>query len=129
MKYFLSALCLVCFSCTKHADDIYEHIPNADLQFSKPTAGQVFYTGDSIEVRATAVSRETIHGYDVYLTKHNDTMKLYQYHAHEHNDTLFINKKFRFINEYKGAVDAHVVLKLDHNTGHNLHQYVICTVK
>lgn len=128
MKYFFFII-LICFAaCTKHAGDLPEHIPSAIVEISKPTEGQMFNAGDSIQIKATAISTETIHGYDVYLTKQNDTARLYTNHVHDHNDTLFIDQKWKFDNAFRGNLEAHILLALDHD-GHTLHKKVNVTVK
>lgn len=120
MKNILLVLAVFFAGCSKHAGDVPEHIPNASLVLIKPAEGQVFAAGDSIAVVGTAISDQTIHGYEIYLRAAGDTAKLYSVNVHDHNDSLFIDRKFKYVHSYRGAAELHVVLALDHE-GHELH--------
>ena len=104
-------------SCTKHRDDFEERIPVAIINFDSPTASSIYNNGDSVLIKANAVSTETVHGYDVIIKKVNDTTKLFFLHVHDHNDTLLINKKWKNTLTGPANMEAQIILYLDHD-GH-----------
>ena len=101
-------------SCAKHNGDIVAPPPVAAISFSDPLPGSVFHFGDSVNVQAIAIAKNTVHGYDFSINKRNDTTKLYFKHVHDHNDTLFINQKWA--NSFSSSTDleAKILLYLDH---------------
>ena len=121
-KIFLGSLLfatvLVAFvSCTKHQDDVEENIPTHTINFTSPTLSSTYRNGDSIAIQATAISTASIHGYDIIVRKLNDTTKLYFKNMHDHNDTLFINQKWKNTITTQTNMEAEIVLYLDHD-GH-----------
>jgi hypothetical protein len=107
------------FSCTKHKDDIIEPVPTASINFTSPLPGQIYPSADSVPIMATAIAKATIHGYDLRINKVNDTATCLFTHIHDHNDTLYINKKWK--SSFTGPEDMEVTitLYLDHE-GHTL---------
>ena len=125
MKYLiypvLIAFTCMLIACTKHRGDIEESIPVASIQFFSPTINGVYHSGDSIAVRATAVSTETVHGYDVIIRKTGDTTRYFFRHIHDHNDTLSIDTKWKADLDGPGPMEAQIILYLDHE-GHTKDQ-------
>jgi hypothetical protein len=119
--YIIFVITLITFSCTKHAGDYEEETPQAILVITQPTTGQVISKTDSIHITGSATAPVTMHGYDVYLTKPNDSTRLLSTTVHDHNTTLYINT--RMAPQASGNYEAHVLLKLDHD-GHILHKSV-----
>lgn len=113
----LSVFTIAFFSCVKHKDDIEEHIPAYTISFSSPASSTMYQFGDSVSIQATAISAETIHGYDLIIRKSNDTTKLFLQHVHDHNDTLAVNKKWKNTITGPANMEAQIILYLDHN-GH-----------
>jgi hypothetical protein len=108
-------------SCTKHAGEKEEAAASASLNITFPTTNQVISQQDSIRISASAIAVTVMHGYDLYLTKRSDTVKLVTVSVHDHNDTLLIDKKLA--PQPAGNYDAHILLKLDHD-GNTLHKKV-----
>ena len=108
---------IVFLSCTKHKDDIEENIPVSTISFSSPTASSVYQSGDSVLIKATAISTATVHGYDIIIRKASDTTKIFFQHVHDHNDTLYIDKKWKNTMTAPANMEAQVILYLDHD-GH-----------
>ncbi|NCI45671.1 hypothetical protein [Sediminibacterium soli] len=122
MKFlYVITIMLVAASCAKHAGDRIETAPSALLTISRPTAGQLLKTGDSIQIVALATATAVIHGYELYLTRQNDTTRICSLSVHDHNDTLIIDRRLQ--PQPKGGYEAHILLKLDHE-GHTLHKQV-----
>ena len=123
MKYIFSSSLLFAaiinalLSCTKHRGDIEEHIPVATINFFSPVASSIYHSGDSVTIKATAISTETIHGYDVVIKRSNDITKLFFQHVHDHNDTLLINQKWKNTVTAPANMEVQVILYLDHE-GH-----------
>jgi hypothetical protein len=123
MKIIYSLLLLftisstVFLSCSKHKGDIEENIPVATINFASPTASSVYQKGDSVLIKATAISTATVHGYDIVIRKTNDTTKVFFEHVHDHNDTLIIDKKWKSNLPSATNMEAQVILYLDHE-GH-----------
>ena len=119
LKYFTSlvilSLTVTLVSCTKHKDDIAENIPVGSINFQSPTNSSTYNTGDSIPIKATAISTASIHGYDIIIRKTNDTTKIFFQHVHDHNDTLYINKKWKSSVLSPANMEAQVILYLDHD--------------
>ena len=115
--YFSFISIIVLLSCTKHRDDVEERIPVATINFSSPTALSIYKFGDSVSIEGIAISTTTVHGYDVIVKKANDTTKLFFQHGHDHNDTLFINKKWKNTITTPTDLEAQIILYLDHD-GH-----------
>ena len=107
------------YSCTKHAGDTAEEtIPTATITFSSPTQGAVYQKGDSILIQGTAISTETIHGYEVSIRNAADTAVLYYAeHVHDHNDTIVIDKKWKNTLTTATNLQVAVTVTLDHD-GH-----------
>ena len=106
-------------SCTKHRGDIEQNIPAYTINFSSPTTSSVYHNGDSVTIQAIGISSETVHGYDVIIKKPNDSTKIFFQHVHNHNDTLYINQKWKNPFTVATNLEAQVILYLDHdgNTG------------
>jgi len=117
ISLFLSVFTFVLISCAKHKDDIEEHIPAHTISFSSPQSITPYQFGDSVAIKATAISSETIHGYDLIIRKSNDTTKIFFQHVHDHNDTLLINKKWKNSVTGPANMEAQIILYLDHD-GH-----------
>jgi hypothetical protein len=112
---------VLAIACTKHAVDKEEVPASATLNIISPTTDQLINQQDSIRISATAIAAVVMHGYDLYLTKQNDALKLATVSVHDHNDTLVIDKKLA--PQPSGNYDAHILLKLDHE-GNTLHKKV-----
>src|SRR4051812_25566223 len=100
MKYIPLILPAVLFflvlpACSKHLGDEKEQLPTASIIFLSPDAGSVYENGDSVIIKAKAISSETIHGYTVTIKKINDTNSLFSTTVHEHNDTLNISQAWK----------------------------------
>ena len=70
-----------------------------------------------MSIQAVGISSETVHGYDIIIKKPNDTTKIFFQHVHDHNDTLFINQKWKNTFTVATNLEAQVILYLDHD-GH-----------
>ena len=112
----LAWLMITAVSCTKHKDDFEEKIPVASINFESPSMSSTYHAADSIAIKATAISTASIHGYDIVIRKANDTTKLFFQHVHEHNDTLYINKKWKSSVLSSANMEAQVVVYLDHDS-------------
>ena len=132
MKYYtylaLFAFILVLNACSKHKGDVEENIPVATIQFHNPTSNGVYHIGDSIAIEATAISSETIHGYDVSVRKAGDTTRYFFEHVHDHNDTLSISSKWKAELESAATLETEITLVLDHE-GHTKTQKVTFQVQ
>jgi hypothetical protein len=121
MKNIFSVLAilasLMVASCTKHRDDVPQNIPEYTINFSSPTVSSIYQNGDSVSIQAVGISSETVHGYDIIIKKPNDTTKIFFQHVHDHNDTLFINQKWKNTFTVATNLEAQVILYLDHD-GH-----------
>lgn len=118
------------FACTKHAYDVEAAATTngATIVFSAPTANAVYQTGDSISIQAIAIAPQTIHGYDVSIKQANDTTVYFFQHVHDHNDTLLINHKWKSNLPGAMALEAKIVLTLDHD-GHTATKSVAFNVR
>ncbi|MDB5208278.1 MAG: hypothetical protein JWR72_3353 [Flavisolibacter sp.] len=116
--FFISSsfITLIALSCTKHANDLEETMPRATIQILSPLAGAVYNSGDSVNIKAVAISTASIHGYDLIIRRANDTAQLYFNHVHEHNDTLQIDTRWKAAIS-NVSLEAEIVLYLDHD-GH-----------
>lgn len=108
---------LMVASCTKHRDDVPQNIPDYTINFSSPTISSIYQNGDSVTIQAVGISSETVHGYDIIIKKPNDTTKIFFQHVHDHNDTLYINQKWKNTFTVATNLEAQVILYLDHD-GH-----------
>lgn len=120
-SHTLLAILYTAASCTKHAGDYKEETPAAALVISLPINNQLYKATDSIRINAFATATAVIHGYDAYLTRQSDTVRLQSVSVHDHNDTLVIDRIFAPL--AGGKYEAHILLTLDHD-GHTLHKYV-----
>lgn len=121
MRKTLTIICMAAaaISCTKHKGDIDDHQPLASITFMDPSVNRTFRAGDSVNIKALAISSATIHGYDLIIKKQTDTTTCFFLHVHEHNDTININKTW--VNTMGGShkMDVFIKLYLDHD-GHVL---------
>jgi hypothetical protein len=113
---------LLLAACGKHASDIEvpeDVLPTATLELSQPSANGVYRNGDTVRFTGRAISTASIHGYDVYIRKANDTTEIFYNHIHDHNDTINIDTYW--INDRATALDLEgtIMLYLDHD-GHVL---------
>ena len=72
---------------------------------------------DSVTIKSTAISTQTIHGYDIAIERTNDTTTYFFQHIHDFNDTLVINKKWKGELKTGTDIEAVVTLYLDYE-GH-----------
>lgn len=116
----IAGVTLLFTSCSSRAEDEFippEAIPVATIQISSPLPDTTYTNGDSIVVKATAISTENIHGYDLAIRKTTDTSNIYFIHIHNHNDTLNITEKWKAVVSIPSALEAEITLYLDH-VGH-----------
>jgi hypothetical protein len=119
----IAGLSLLFSSCSKNesADpDESEPLPVATLQISSPVQDAVYNNGDSVSIKATAISTASIHGYDLAIRDTKDTTKsLYFIHIHDHNDTININEKWKsaVATTLPANLQAEITLYIDHE-GH-----------
>jgi hypothetical protein len=112
---FLNVAGVTFLACTKHNGDVEEYIPTASLAFTSPSQGEVMQGIDSMYIKALAISTATIHGYDVAIRKAGDTTKLFFKHRHDHNDTLYIDCRWKSTLAGLANLEAEIILYLDHN--------------
>jgi len=115
----ITFLSIIFFACTKHRGDYEEHLPAASIQFASPTEGYIYNHGDSVMINATAISSETIHGYDISIKNTADTTIYFKTHVHDHNDILNIHQGWRSTLSESASLEAIITLTLDHD-GHTL---------
>lgn len=125
MKKLLPILLLSLFACTKHSGDVTddEQVPTATLSIASPTANASYHNGDTVWLRATALSTATIHGYTVQVRPAGDTTALFTATVHDHNDTLNINQYWVNNRTAPASLEARFLLTLDHD-GHTLEKLV-----
>ena len=112
--------CLIFTSCGKHEPEIKIPgviVPVASVTFFSPLNGSVFTAGDSVAIEAKVVSTETMHGYNLEIKKVNDTIIYYTEFFHDHNDTLFLSKKWHVTIAGPQDLEAVITVVLDHD-GH-----------
>jgi hypothetical protein len=115
LPFLLLATLVIIFSCTKHHGDVEEAIPTSSITIYSPMANEVTGYDDSLTIKAMAIAANTIHGYDLRITKRNDTSALYFYHGHQHNDTIIINNKWGNTLTKPSDLVLSVLVYLDHN--------------
>jgi hypothetical protein len=122
----------ILFSCTKRngeEEGKLEKVPVATITFFSPAAGAVFTNGDSVNVRATAVSTAEIHGYDLSIRKAADPSGSYYFtHIHDHNDTVQINEKWKSLVIAPADLQAEITIYLDHE-GHTKKERVVFRIE
>ena len=114
-KWFILIACFT--ACTqRHSDllEVHETIPVATISFQAPKADSTYTKGDSINIRATAISTENLHGYDLALYDANTGANLYFIHIHDHNDTIQINEKWKSELSSPPNIVTEVTVYLDH---------------
>jgi hypothetical protein len=123
----IAGLCFLVISCDKNDSESEdpETLPAATIQFSSPLPNAVYNNGDSVAITATAISTESIHGYDLAIRNADDTTSsLYFIHIHDHNDTIYINEKWKSAAASLPAnLNAEIIIYVDHN-GHTLKEKV-----
>lgn len=85
----------------------------ASIIINSPVAGEVYQAGDGIAIQAIAISSEDLHGYDVFITKANDTTSYFFTHIHDHNDTVVINQNWKSTVPVP-ELEVNVTIYLDH---------------
>lgn len=117
----IAGLCFLVISCDKNDSESEdpETLPAATIKFSSPPPNAVYNNGDSVAITATAISTESIHGYDLAIRNADDTTSsLYFIHIHDHNDTIHINEKWKSAAASLPAnLNAEIIIYVDHN-GH-----------
>lgn len=116
---FISVIMILFFSCTKHHGDVEDAVPSSMITIFSPAPNAVTQFADSLSITAMAIAANTIHGYDLRITKRNDTAALFFYHGHEHNDTIMIDKKWANTVDNSSDLLLTVLLYLDHNGNTN----------
>ena len=114
MKYLAAAI-IVLFSCTNR--HLEEDIPEATISFIKPSAGDTFHVGDTVQIKAIASSTEPIHGYDLLIRKSGETQNLDFVHMHDHSNPITIEYKWKNTVSGPANLEAEITLTLDH-AGH-----------
>jgi hypothetical protein len=107
-------------ACSGRAEDELippEAIPEATIQFTSPLPDTTYTNGDSIVIKATAISTEDLHGFDLAIRKTTDSSNIYFIHIHNHNDTVHINEKWKVIVSSPSSLEAEIAVYLDH-AGH-----------
>ncbi len=116
MRYaYILFIAAIVTSCSKHKDDFYPTIPVATVTLSEPVESSVFHPGDTITIKASAVSKTIIHGCDILIKKVNDTTVYFTKHIHDHNDTIIINHKWKNILAAPAQLEAQLTFHLDHD--------------
>ena len=105
------------FSCSKHRGDIAGVTPSSTVTVFSPAPNFVIHYGDSLEINAMAIAQNVMHGYDLKITRRNDTTALFFYHGHQHNDTLSIKGKWGNTIDTNTDLVLSVLVHLDHD-GH-----------
>ena len=108
---------IVMWSCTKHRGDVEGITPSSTITVFSPAPNLVIHYGDSLDINASAIAQNTMHGYDLKITRRNDTTALFFYHGHQHNDTLSIKNKWANMIDKPADLVLTVVVHLDHD-GH-----------
>jgi hypothetical protein len=119
MKPFRAALalCLLLSACEyKKAELIEEIVPEPVITISDPAPGGIYAAGDSLVVKATAISAAILHGFDLAFYRAGSTTPLSFTHIHDHNDTIRIDQKWK--PEATGALEAEISVYIDHD-GHS----------
>ncbi|GAB4091508.1 hypothetical protein [Flaviaesturariibacter terrae] len=116
MKRILSIASLLLVACSKHSGDTTnEPIPANRLTVLAPTANASYHRGDSIWVKAEAVSEALIHGYKVGIREAGSSSDLFYTEVHDHNDTLHISQYWVNDRTAPANLEARIILTLNHN--------------
>jgi len=105
---------VVVASCKKHVTEDDHHIPVATIEIISPAAGANYHRGDNVMIQARAVSTEQLHGYDIFISKANDTTTYFFEHIHDHNDTVMINAVWLASITAPADLEANITIYLDH---------------
>jgi hypothetical protein len=127
----LICLTLILINCTQRHDDLLqvrEAIPTASLTIISPRQDINYTKGDSISVKALAISTDELHGYDIGIYDAGTGVNLYYTHIHDHRDTLLIDEKWKSELGSPSALAAEVTIYLDHE-GHTKKERVNFTIQ
>lgn len=117
-----ASLVIIAAGCRKHQmnkEGIPPEIPVATISFSSPTPGMIFKNGDTVHIKAIAISTANYHGYDIVIHNAGERSGSYYFnHIHDHNDTLHISEKWKIqVPSTPTDLEAELSLVLDHE-GH-----------
>lgn len=116
----LLVLSLVLITACKKEEDDHDHVNTTDTEkpvvnISKPTAMQVFYSGDTVRINATATDA-SLHEMVIKITKDSDGSVLFQETPTVHDLTSYTIDTY-----WKSQVSDHtnatlVILAEDHSS-------------
>lgn len=113
--YYSSLLVFtILISCSRHPGDGGEKA-SVSIQFLSPGAGAMFQNGDSILVEANIQGTSTLHGYEVWIRKANDTTTYFYQHVHDHSQSIMARHIWK--NTINGPANMEVIITvpLDHD--------------
>jgi hypothetical protein len=98
-------------ACSRNNEEMF--LPQAMVTMYAPQTNAVIRLGDTIYVNALATSATTLHGYELTIRKPGGP-NLYFQHFHDHNDSLFIQDKWK--NNITAPADLELLISiiLDH---------------
>lgn len=104
--------------CIKHSlEEELPPLPTATVTFLRPAPGDVFHSGDSINIKATVTSTAELHGYDLLIRKAGEASNYFFVHIHDHGDTVHIDQNWKDTLTSPANLEAELSIYLDHE-GH-----------
>ena len=111
------AICIAAFivaGCVKHSQEEEAPVLTASIAFLKPTSGDIFHKGDSINIQAFVTAAQELHGFDLLIRKAGDASSYFFTHIHDHGDTIRVNQSWLDTLSSPANLEAELTIYLDH---------------
>lgn len=114
-KQILTAIATTVILASCHKEERTEEPAKVDITISAPMDGQVFKSGDTVQITANGTSTGELHGYETQITDTATGTIVFDDEQHAHTDHFAVNSK------WAGTVTGPVVLRVsvtavvDHN--------------
>lgn len=112
-KQLTIALLAITFASCQKKDN--EETTNVNITISAPTDGQVFKSGDTVQVSANGTANGELHGYETKITDTATGAVLYDDAQHTHTDKFTVSSKWAGTVTTARVMKVSVTAVVDHN--------------
>lgn len=108
---WLFTVLVLFIACSRSNEEMF--LPKAVITMYAPEINKVVHSGDTIYIDGLATSDSNLHGYELTIRKRGGA-NLYFQHFHEHNDSLFIQDKWKNSLAAPASLELLISVILDH---------------
>jgi hypothetical protein len=111
----LFAVCVIFLSCKdEEHTETGHHMNSATITISSPTTNDQFHHNDTVQVVATAMAVEDLHGYEVRIRRMPDSLVVFSTDSHTHGTTVQIRETWVCTISDSTDMEVEIAVVLDH---------------